>query len=182
MTPLIPTPHELRQLKAGTLRAFLRPMERPVKHACDMEFNGGEWFRCLVDQKYLDHENIPSWVSPFAPGDVIAWQEEWERVYANRSRIDHRQLTEGGFKWEKQPASTMPVELARYTSTVAECRPVELSELTMNAIENLGFCVAWDKPTPYVRVKKLFADDWQTNYKLPFAKSWAWWIDLKGTQ
>lgn len=191
MKLLIPTPHELARLESGPLPAILRPMEPPVEHAIDMELNGGEWFRCLEDMKYHDNNNIPSWKAPFAPGDVIVWQQEWQRVLQKRPRACPKQLMEKGFEWDKQPASTMPVKLASFRSTVVECRPARVSALPSESCEQLGFRRCIPSYGPYVDLSRKerpdlvyakgeFLHDWQTNYPShPFDSSWAWWIELK---
>ncbi len=154
-TLLIPTAPELDQLRAGTLTAFLRPMEPQPP----------EWFDvCHVLEEPL-HGGVANALKKYgSPGDVIAWGEEW---YEGSSGA--------AIEWcdsriERQPASTMPVEIAVYKSTVAECRPVKLDDLVMEETARLGFAAT-------------LCLDWQTNYpSFPFADSWAWWIGLKGTQ
>lgn len=189
-TLLIPTPHELGQLP--DLAAALRPME-PQPHFCRMPGDTEPdwvWFpegpENTGTYPPVPMDRIPR---PFATGDVIAWGEKWCRTGEMDEEYCSR-VTNGRKVRFFEPASTMPVELARYKSTVAECRPVEVSKLTAEDVERLGYrphagidpVKEISKPLIFTAENMLHRDWNRNNPKHPFATSWAWWIGLKGTQ
>lgn len=195
MILLIPTSHELDQLP--DLSTFLRPMDPQPREWTDRIIRSGSGWLAIDKRGYcLAALHLP----PFAPDTEIAWREEWWK-WDNGCRIvqclERPVRTTWPRDYKRQPATTMPVELARYKSVVVECRPVELSKLTAEDIEKIGFDVVAKLPvmlSPKTTDNQLdgianaiargiLKYHWQSNYpSFPFAKSWAWKIDLKGTQ
>ncbi len=160
---LIPTPRELDQLP--DLAAILRPMEllNPVHDVTDKCNEGQQW--CHECDEIQCCDNLARPKHPLAPRDVIAWQEEWYEG-SSGAAIDWCDS-----KIKKQPASTMPEELARFTSMVIGCRPVKLDEITSEQVTSAGFVGGMRYSS--------FVDYWQSNYpEYPLA-SWAWYIELK---
>ena len=75
----------------------------------------------------------------------------------------------------KHSAATMPVGLARYESTVTECRPIMPADLDTCKCILLGHGGITSNCT-----RRNYQFDWQTNYPdYPFTKSWAWWIGIE---
>lgn len=186
---LIPTPHELDQLP--DLSTFLRPMEPQPKFppqfrwekepelCSDGLWRGRYWYlKADGSDQGMQMGGTFEAKPPFAPGNEIAWGEEWWERRLLSGGIERRLLQPENMSnlcpWKHQPAATMPVALARYRSVVVECRPVKVVSLDWVGLSQLG-----------LETKHY---EWNTDIRHRFCKtwpdipldSWVWQIDLKG--
>jgi len=145
MKLFIPTPHELAQIKAGTLKAFVRPVvPQPILRNVQDECSRREKM-CHECDNLECSDNLALGCPPHQPGDVLAVAEEWQWWEVHRQgSVCAADVVVGGEDrlvdipvelmatlWREvrepryQPAKTMPPELAHYHLTISDVGAVK---------------------------------------------------------
>lgn len=139
---------------------------------------------------------IPAVKTPFAPGDVIAVREAWQK-HENQTSFDQVEswicyradgipaLDNGTVKpWRS--AQHMPISLARIQRTVVAVRCDRISEITEADALLCGFDIGKDSLSLCGVDGRFTAKfeaefSWHKRYgkRYPLASSWCWVIDLK---
>jgi len=158
MRLFVPTPDELKQIKAGALKAFIRPIEpQPIQQD---ELHGKPlwyWKTKKVKRGYIHRleDSLVQWLgkcSPHQPGNVLAVIEDWWIG-----------------PWY------LEVKFASYHLIVTDVQSVRTTDLTARDIEDLRSSREYTRPYAAVHV------NWNTTYPdLPFEKGpWLWFYQCE---